>query len=53
MQSPKSKLLVTNPEGQAGNSFHQASLFMNILGIYRAKIDSILLSTVGGYKEQY
>lgn len=50
MQSPKSKLLVTNPKGQAGKFFHQASLFLNIQGSYGAKIHSILLSTIGGYK---
>lgn len=50
MQSLKSKLLAANPQGQAGKSFHQASQFLNIQGIYQAKIYSILLSIIGGYK---
>lgn len=48
MQSLKSKLLDTNPEGQAWKSSYQASLFLNIQRIYRAKIYSVLLRIVGG-----
>lgn len=43
MQSLKSNVLVTNPEGQVGKSFRCTSPFFNMQGIYQAKIYSILL----------